>query len=523
MAQPTSRTGFQSAGGAGPNLTVNKPTTLKEDDYLLMLVSNKGGGLPTVSGGGTWTLLGDATSGNAMANGTTRGAVFGRKIGAPGSEPASYTVGNISDSGQAICVAIANVSTTDPINAFSIESNAAPNRDTAGVTTDSDDCLIVGVALLADNITLASAGWTATSPATLTQPTGGQQSSASGTDCSVGFATAGKATAGATGALAWAPFSTDGDSVTVLIALNPDETPVWRSGTAVVEAASSGNLTPAKPSGLADGDLLLVFATSKTGKPTGVSGGAGAFTEIDAEVSGIVDAVVFGKIITNAAGEPATYTVTCPGTGNLRTAACGAVRGCDSAAYLDTSASQANASGATGGPAITTIGHVLVIAWPVNGDDGAFTSAAVFATDPTAMTTEIQHNTVSGTDMCWQIRRGSKQQSGSTGVMNYTPANAADNIAISISLRGPVPVQALTDGGGIPSDEAFGVGTIAPDQVLTDGGAIPSEEAFGAGIVARAGDVQALTDGGGVPSEEAFGVGTIEVAAGQQSRMSMVL
>lgn len=443
LLRPTSGTGYTSDTSiSAGQLDVAKPSSMKDGDYLVCMVTNKGGGLPTCTGGADWELLGDATSGNAMAQGTTRGAVFGKVVADAASEPATYAIGNVSDSAVAQVMAYSFVDSVNPVQGFNIESCTAPDHTIAGLTTDRADVLIVGMAMKADNVingTVAGNWGCATDPTSLTAPTGGDQTSSAGSDCGCAFATAAQGAAGATGDFHWTPNSTDADSVVAILALNPDRTPTWRSDTTAV-VATTGDLSPTKPSGLADGDLLLVFAASKTGAPTGVTGGAGTFTEIQAATVSGLDLKVYGKIITNAAGEPATYTVTCPGTGDVRVAGTCAVRDV-SASYLAASAAQGNASGTNQAPAVTAEARTLIVGFHFNGDDGGYSASLVY-TDPSAMTTELTVNTLSGTDMCGNVRSARKQTAGSTGTGAFTPANAAINVAITLALRGEIEGEA---------------------------------------------------------------------------------
>lgn len=66
--------------------------------------------------------------------------------------------------------------------------------------------------------------------------------------------------------------------------------------------------------------------------------------------------------------------------------------------------------------------------------------------------------------------------------LDWTTADAtARQVFVLVLGEVPVITQDLTNGGRIPSGEAFGAGRLTYAQDLTGGGAIPSAEAFGAG------------------------------------------
>lgn len=106
------------------------------------------------------------------------------------------------------------VASGDPFEAWSAESNASGNESHGEITTLTDGafvCLVVG-----NSPDLAISGQACTSPGALTERA--EKLSTGGTDASIAHASAGKASAGATGALTWTQTNAASGSLAYAIA-----------------------------------------------------------------------------------------------------------------------------------------------------------------------------------------------------------------------------------------------------------------------------------------------------------------
>lgn len=198
---------------------------------------------------------------------------------------------------------------------------------------------------------------------------------------------------------------------------------------ATSNASGTTSASLSAPSGVRNGDLLLVFKSDRatsgtTSAPTGwtrvASAAAASYYRIE----------VFWAIYGQGTGNgPWSFT------GTTRTLAlCVAYRGVDLATPMDvTPSARVNASGTYGTTSITT---VTDNAWVIAGY--AFTannytwSAESVATSPTlAERTEAAYSTY----MDIAVADGNKASAGATGASTATPSTAAVNGGALVALR----------------------------------------------------------------------------------------
>lgn len=190
-------------------------------------------------------------------------------------------------------------------------------------------------------------------------------------------------------------------------------------------SSSATSVAPAKPAGLADGDIIIaVFNHDGDGT---MSAPDGTWTAAHAEIGTVQTVRSWYKVITDAAGEPATYTFSTTITTTMRCVLC-AYSGVDTTTPMDATATTSNNASSTVVKAvsITTVTNNAVVVWAGCIDSGTFT-----CTKPTAVTNRYQATTL------YRMTLGDFVQAtaGATGDQDGSIGTARVNIGVHIALR----------------------------------------------------------------------------------------
>lgn len=297
-----------TADASGTTVVVTKPSGLADGDVMIAHIAANTTGNGTYSAPAGWTLI-DSRAQTSMTD-----AVYFKVVTNAAGEPANYTFTTATASKTGIIVAYRGVDTDYPINNFATDGQGSGGTLTApSITTTRNACMIV--ATFCNFLGQA-----------LSDPAGTSLRAAdeNGVAPSAQVVDIEKATAGATSTIV----STAGTSsvwVARQIALNVNFTPgvTFVNAQQTVDTAGT-TVVVTKPTGLADGDILVAHLVGLGG---GHSAPAG-WTQIGATISATVFADSFWyKLVTSAAGEPATYTFNT--TSNTKTCRIVAYRGVD--------------------------------------------------------------------------------------------------------------------------------------------------------------------------------------------------
>ncbi|MGI8595444.1 MAG: hypothetical protein ACR2ML_13975, partial [Solirubrobacteraceae bacterium] len=190
-------------------------------------------------------------------------------------------------------------------------------------------------------------------------------------------------------------------------------------------AANGTALSVAKPIGLADGDVVVIHAVNAggTASPSTVPTG---FTFVKSQAVGTSSGLsVYIKVISSAAGEPATYGFAW-GFSSRHLLVATAYSGVDNTTPQDAVATgQSNSLGTNTAPSITT---VTADAWIVCGYAHG---SAVTATWPAPMTEQADL----ATTRTLTTADEAIATAGATGTRTVTPSNSANNATTSMALR----------------------------------------------------------------------------------------
>jgi hypothetical protein len=258
-------TGADNTGNPTTSSTITIPT-VQVNDIILVSAVNAGatatGSISDNSGVGSWS---NGTGGGqvATANGNTMaGTVWWKRITNAASESgATVTISGMTDSTCSNLGVWRGCATSgSPIDGTPVgEANASANNTQAGITTLTDGAMVILNVFYSDN-TNATSGYTATSPATLTERS--EITSSGGADSGLAVAADLKATAGATGAFSWNP-GTNQISISIAFALKPA---VTAPSTVNTQAdAAMADPTGTLAIGAATGEIRARFRKKGTG------------------------------------------------------------------------------------------------------------------------------------------------------------------------------------------------------------------------------------------------------------------
>jgi hypothetical protein len=204
--------------------TITIPATVQNNDIIIVSVVNGDGtAQPTISDNSTVNNWTDGINGGVVkhqAGTAMAGTVFWKRITNASLEAgATVSLSGMTGSTCAnLSVRRGCVTSGSPVDGTPVsESNASGNNTQAGITTLTDGAVVQLAIFYSDN-TNATSGYTATSPATLTERN--EITSSGGQDSGLAVAADIKATAGATGAFSWNP-GTAQISVSIAYALKP--------------------------------------------------------------------------------------------------------------------------------------------------------------------------------------------------------------------------------------------------------------------------------------------------------------
>jgi hypothetical protein len=219
--------------------------------------------------------------------------------------------------------------------------------------------------------------------------------------------------------------------------------------------AIAGTVDVAKPSGLANGDVLIAFinveAAVTINTPSGWTG-AGVALSVGTQA-----ARTFYKVISNAAGEPANYTFTHTGNTDTRVVV-HAYSGVDNTTSQDaTAVGQANASSTNvTAPSITTVTADAWVVWLGGYDSGTYT-----ITEPPGTTQRYQAGSGQGARVTSSDYIMATP--GATGTKTGTAPTARTNIAVQFALRpagaGGTTISGSGTSSGVSAASATGAVT----------------------------------------------------------------
>jgi hypothetical protein len=197
-------------------------------------------------------------------------------------------------------------------------------------------------------------------------------------------------------------------------------------------AATATSVAPAKPTGLADGDVLVAVSNVDANETiTAPAAWTACFAQ---EQTGTQTVRAWYLVVPTAASEPATYTF--GGTGSVaRRTTIVCYSGVDNTTPMDVTALATNnttASVTIHANSITTVTNNAVVIWGGTVDSSTFT-----ITKPTAVTNRDQATTL------YRITMGdlAMPTAGATGNQDGSVSTARANVACLIALR---PAGAVT-------------------------------------------------------------------------------
>lgn len=226
---------------------------------------------------------------------------------------------------------------------------------------------------------------------------------------------------------------------------------IVRGNTQTVTNGTATSLAVNRPTGLANGDVLITTCGTDTLtslEPSGFTWIANAVTTANEDVT------VAYKVVTNAAGEPATYTWT--GLGGRSSIAMTAYRGVDNATPLDIAAVTNTGTGSVSLSATTVTNGAMVYATAI----GDWSTATM--TVPAAMSEVFNLGNpgrrTAGADLL-------KATAGGTGTQTFTGSAGLSMAGIVFALRPSVAIGGSASGtvtwsGSATGDNGFSGGAV---------------------------------------------------------------
>jgi len=210
--------------------------------------------------------------------------------------------------------------------------------------------------------------------------------------------------------------------------------------------SSTGNTTTpsvSKPSNLVDGDYVVIFLVTNGNDPTAVPSG---FDLLGERTQSAVQMFVYGKYITNAAGEPGTYSFT-SGTTATRVVAV-RISGVDQSNPIDDvdlSGSNTSSNTLTGTTTVTRQTNDLLLSAVVQ-------SLAVSSTSYTTSDFDEFVDFVGTRDFAAGSRTAGSV--GSQGTLTWTSTDSKAWV-MSVLALAPTPIKISGNGGGSASGTKF--------------------------------------------------------------------
>lgn len=393
-----------NAGGS-TSLSIAMPTGVVQGDVMVMAVTARGTQATITPPTGWTSLQKHATTGTIITQ-----QMFWKQAGAGEAGPYVWT---LSTSGKAsgVILAYTNTAPSSPIDVSGGQANSTASATITAptVTTTVANDMLVGFFGEAN-----SATYTATTMTTLQASsfsTGGTATTRTGTagaDQLLGAA-------GATGTKTATTGTTSSVNIGQVVAIKPNP---------------ATSLTLTKPAGTVQNDVVIAAVTI-TGNTTFTA--PAGWTSIQRTVTAGNEIATQSWYIVAGASEPASYTWSWTGaqraTGVILT-----YSGVDTAAPIDTSGSQANASSTTiMAPSVTTtnwngVGSALV---------GVFGIANAGTITPTAPLSSRDYaaNSAGTTLTATRIADQSLSTSGATGTRTATAGTAGVNTGQLIALK----------------------------------------------------------------------------------------
>lgn len=439
MAAPFVRASSSNSGTG--TVTVARPSGLKNGDVCMIILGMEVA-LVTPTGGEAFSL------GFSRDNGTQKVGIYWKRVQDAASEPATYSIaGGVGNTVTAQSLAITNAkSSGSPFEASTGGGDYAAGgaQSVSGITTTKDFTMVLGCRV-------DGTGGSRISAATCTDPSMAEVQdfgTVSGTGVANAAAQGVKETAGATGNFTWTE-STGTAGTALVIGVLGDDAPSFRSvGTSAAgSTATQGSLSPGAPADIKTGDLLLAYLVSSFsigagGYPTGISGGSGTWVELKKEkiapgANTDVYMSVWGKIVTDAASEPANYTATYQAVNGGRTAIVLALGGMSdtatATAYLDDTNSRGNVSPNDGCPAITLeFEDAVFVAQAVNSNQAQGDADFASHTNNSISRSNLQSSSAGISIEIDQMQ--DTLTLGDTGAISKGQTITRDNVCIALAI-----------------------------------------------------------------------------------------
>lgn len=242
-------------------------------------------------------------------------------------------------------------------------------------------------------------------------------------------------------------------TLTADIAAAAPVSPTFRASSLATTVATPGiTLTPNKPTGTADGDLLIMHISGNGATTLTIPAG---WTQIRNEVTGTLFSAIYWKI---AAAEPASYTIT--GTGTISWAVeIQAWFNVNRANPIHMHAGQVNASSTTdNAPAITTLKNTVMVVGFFSSSNGTTMTPSGGATETVDQKTTAGSNNVTQESnyllqsLAGAQTRGATLASASSNigqVVAITPGSGQTSIAVKYNNLFPGDVVYMEAGGFI--------------------------------------------------------------------------
>lgn len=232
----------------------------------------------------------------------------------------------------------------------------------------------------------------------------------------------------------------------------------WLLATPDTDSEPNGSgvttLTAPKPTGLANGHIWVVFiALSEDATDRTITKPASFTLEQRSDRANVVAGAVYYKVITNAAGEPASYDWTISG-GASWTLYSNALTGVDTSTPVDVSGVTNNSSaGGLVAPSVApTSTDGFLTCWYAIDQNAAASAVQPIGPGGSGLTEEFELSSGSNTnDTVGYAGYVQLSASGATGTKTVTPTNSAANATISVvwkTASGSTPANLTVTANG---------------------------------------------------------------------------
>jgi hypothetical protein len=271
----TKGTAVATSGNLTTGFTLVVPAAVVANDIIVVGITNRDATTnPTCvdnEGAGAWARI---TTVNAATNGSI--SIWWKRASA-NTNSKTVTVGSCTGSASGALMYYRGASlAANPFGTPVGEANASADVSQAGITTSRAGSMVIHLVGCTSNDTLNPTNRSATTPSAIAEDAEGV--SAGGSDCSLSFASAERAAAGATGTISWT--QTNGTGASLAIELLPAWVPLTADSGAFAFSGTDATLKQGHKIAADSGAFAFTgtAATLRRNFPLTASSGSFAFT-----------------------------------------------------------------------------------------------------------------------------------------------------------------------------------------------------------------------------------------------------